>query len=100
MRLPRLRLRTLLVAVAIAAVILGCLGRPYPFVILVGGGKSRITWSNGAVTEGEWPSRVPRRCRIRGPLVAIDWADGATTWHLRVPYEGRRVWWSSIELGY
>jgi hypothetical protein len=100
MRVPRFRLRTLLIAMAIVAAILGWLARPYPFIIRVGGGKSRITWSNGSVTEQEWADPLPRRWRIRGPLVAVDWTDGATDWHFQVPYKGQWVWWSSTESGY
>jgi hypothetical protein len=100
MRLPRFRLRTLLIAVAIVAASLGWFARPYPFEIRVGGGPTQFRWSNGWVTEQERADPVPRRWRIRGPLVAVDWTDGATTWHLRVPYKCHWVWWRSAESGY
>ncbi len=101
MRLPRFRLRTLLIAVVVVAALLGWLARPYPVSIRVGGGPSQLTWSNGAVTEVGPAGPVPRRWRHRGPLVAVDWTDGTATWHLKVPYKGEwEWWWHSIESGY
>jgi hypothetical protein len=101
MRLSRFRLRTLLIAVAVVAVLLAWLARPYPFGVQVGGGLSLITWSNGAVTEVAPTGPLVRRWRHRGPLVAVDWTDGTATWHLKVPYKGKwEWWWRSIESGY
>ncbi len=97
MRLLRFHLRTLLIAVAVAAA-LAWLARPYPFAIEEErGGQAFISWSNGAVTEAGPSGFLPRRWRIHGPLVAVDWSNGATTWHWQMPIEHKWVWWSSSE---
>jgi hypothetical protein len=69
MRRPRFRLRSLLIAVAIMAALLGWLARPYPFSVRVGGGPSRIAWSNGSETQVGPAGPLPRRWRHRGPLI-------------------------------
>ena len=98
MRLPRFRIRALLIAVAVVAALLGWLARPYPSNIRVGGGPSQIAWSNGAVTKLGPADPLPRRWRHRGPLIAVEWTDGTATWHLKVPYKGEwRWWWRSID---
>jgi hypothetical protein len=93
MRLPRFRLRTLLIAVIVVAALLGWLARPYPTNVRLGGGPSQITWSNGEVSELAPNGALPSKCRHRGPLIAVDWDDGTATWHLKVPYKGEWGWW-------
>ncbi len=97
MRLLRFRLRTLLMAVAVAAAV-AWLARPYPFAIEEErGGHAFISWSKDAVTEARLAGSRPCRWRIRGPLVTVDWNNGATTWHWQMPIEHKWVWWSSSE---
>jgi hypothetical protein len=95
MRVLRFRVRTLLIAVAVAA-ILAWLGRPYPFAIEEErGGQAFISWSNGSVTEAGPCDLLPRSWRVRGPLVAVEWSDGSTSWHWQIPYQHKWVWWIS-----
>lgn len=106
MRLPSFRLKTLIITVAIVAACLAWLARPYPVNLQLGGGLCRITWSNSSVTEEKlapplWrPARLPRRWRHRVLLIAVDWTDGTTSWHLQVPYKDQWIWWNATESGY
>src|SRR5690349_12147726 len=105
MRPPRFRLRTLLIAVAVMATSLGCLtrlARPYPWgVVSDRRGPVRMDWSDDSSTIVGPSDPVVRRWRSGMFLIAVDWTDGRTSWHLwRLPWplKNRGVRWVSQTL--
>jgi hypothetical protein len=107
MKSPRFRIRTLLIVVAVVAILLGWLARPYPTGLRLSTELLQIVWSNGSLTNLEhdgnlrklWQDgKLPDSWRYRAFLVVVDWTDGTTSYHLQVPQKGRWYWWHSIDI--
>ena len=83
-----LRLRTLLIAVASIAALLGVIRAmftPYPTYSFRKGDVQVVYWSNGSLTEGTPMVPAPLICRAHRLVDRVEWSDGSTTDHLHWP---------------
>ena len=77
MRVPRLRIKlwVLIVAIAAVAVLITVMMRPHPVASIF----TLVKWSDGSrMMTGPAPTRY----RPFGPLLAVDWDDGSSSWYL------------------
>ncbi len=77
MRVPRLRIKlwVLIVAIAAVAVLITVMMRPHPVASIF----TLVKWSDGSRTM---TGPAPTRYRPFGPLLAVDWDDGSSSWYL------------------
>lgn len=77
----RLTVGRLMLAVAALALPLAFAARPHPVTIEVSGPVPLIRWTDDTRTPvtGDDPAVV--RWREYGPVLAVDWSDGSTSWY-------------------
>src|SRR5688572_21232425 len=92
MALPRFRLRTLMIAVAVAACLLAGLlafaARPYPVMTSGFDGFAVTLWSDGITTAASRDEPYPILFHDYRLVRRVDWSDGFTSW-----YPGRWLTW-------
>jgi hypothetical protein len=104
-RMPRFRIRTLMILVLLVGVGLAAICRPYPVEMFRRGSLTQwhgyVLWSDGSVTKfevGSWrppgssileeprsmPDPFPRdlRTHFGGMITCLEWSDGSRGWYL------------------
>jgi hypothetical protein len=87
---PRFRIRTLFIAVALAALALGWAMRPYPDRLGRANTKASqvwiVRWTGGSrydILLSDRKTPVPRKWDMGQWLVTITWSDGSRSYYLR-----------------
>ena len=81
-KLKRWSLRTTMVAIAVVALALGYLARPYPFMVSGYGAVFAMRWTDGSMTGGIYSEIRHAKSWREGRLITgVDWSDGGTSWH-------------------
>jgi hypothetical protein len=91
MRLPRFRLPTLMLAIALLAGLFGWLLRPHPVLAFITADHLKpftnklqmICWYDCSMSEVSGSDARCFKKRNYGPLLAVDWSDGSVSWYVR-----------------